>query len=81
MPIPLKDARLCLDCETVFDEPKCPRCDSVGFYPLIRWVQPAIDSEAAAVRASAFKTSLALIGAGAIYGLWMLLKKTDNQER
>ncbi len=35
----LRNARLCLDCEEVHDEPQCPVCASESFAFIKRWVQ------------------------------------------
>jgi hypothetical protein len=37
----LMNARLCLDCEEVHDEPHCPICGSESFAFLTRWVSPS----------------------------------------
>lgn len=34
----LRNARLCLDCEEVHDEPQCPACASETFAFITRWV-------------------------------------------
>lgn len=34
----LRDARLCLDCEEVHDESRCPVCASEAFTYVARWV-------------------------------------------
>lgn len=38
--IPLVDAKLCLDCETVFDSNRsqCSKCGSPQFFPLLSWL-------------------------------------------
>ena len=79
MSIPLQNARLCLDCDTVFDEPRCPSCSSVSYFPLSRWVRPAVASETVKVSTKAKKASLVLLGGGAAFALWKLLKKTDSK--
>lgn len=38
----LRNARLCLDCEEIHDEPQCPACASESFAFITRWV-PAPD--------------------------------------
>lgn len=36
----LKDCRLCVECDFVFEkEDHCPKCGSVVFMPLSRWLQ------------------------------------------
>jgi len=79
MSIPLQNARLCLDCDTVFEEPRCPGCSSESYFPLSRWVRPAVQSETVAVRKKARKTSLMLLGGGAAFALWKLLQKSDHK--
>ena len=79
MSIPLQNARLCLDCDTVFDEPRCPSCSSESYFPLSRWVRPALAAEPVKVSRKAKKASMVLLGGGAAYALWKLLKKTDSK--
>ena len=79
MSIPLQNARLCLDCDTVFDEPRCPSCSSESYFPLSRWVRPAIASDTVKVSKRAKKASLVLLGGGAAFALWKLLKKSDSK--
>ena len=83
MSIPLESARLCLDCDTVFDEPRCPSCSSESFFPLSRWVRPSRESvEGAPSRPVSKKvrnTSLVLGGAGVAYALWKLWKNSDSK--
>jgi len=38
--IDLQRARLCLDCEMIFDGPQCPACTSETFVPITRWIRP-----------------------------------------
>jgi len=47
MSFPLENARLCLDCDTVFDAARCPSCDSESYFPLSRWVRPSNEAPAA----------------------------------
>ena len=42
MSFPLENARLCMDCDTVFDAPICPSCSSESYFPLSRWIRPAL---------------------------------------
>ncbi len=77
--IPLQKARLCMDCDAIFEEVRCPRCSSESFFPLSRWVRPAVDSEAAGLRKKAKKASFLLIGSGVAFTLWQLLKKSDSK--
>ena len=77
MSIPLQNARLCMDCDTIFEEPRCPSCSSESYFPVSRWVRPAVASEKVTVRKAAKKASLVLLGTGAAFALWKLLSKTD----
>ena len=77
MAIPLQNARLCMDCDTIFDEPRCPSCDSESYFPVSRWVRPAVASEQITVRKTAKKASMVLLGTGAAFALYKLLSKTD----
>ena len=43
MSFPLENARLCMDCDTVFDAPICPGCSSESYFPLSRWIRPALE--------------------------------------
>ena len=85
MSFPLENARLCLDCDTVFDEARCPSCGSESYFPLSRWVRPANAYAAAGsapprhARNTARNTSLMLGGAGVAYALWKLLKTPNNK--
>ncbi len=83
MAIQLENARVCLDCDTVFDEPRCPSCSSESFFPLSRWVRPhmvSANSERSVSPAgkAARNTSLVLVGGGVAYALWKLLKAPDK---
>jgi hypothetical protein len=83
MPMLLENARLCLDCDTVFDEPRCPSCSSESFFPLSRWVRPhavPTNSERPAkpARKAVRNTSIVLVGGGLAYALWRLLKSSDT---
>jgi RNA polymerase subunit RPABC4/transcription elongation factor Spt4 len=81
MSIPLQNARLCLDCDTVFDEAQCPGCNSQSYFPLSRWVRPAMESDAVVPKKShtAKKASAILLGSGAAFAMWKLLKKPDDK--
>ena len=84
--IDLKRARLCLDCEAIFDGPECPACTSQTFVPLTRWIRPAAiprREERAPIRASQTPAKTATrpgrllkkslyVGLGA-YGMWKML--------
>ena len=75
MAIPLQNARLCLDCDTVFEGSQCPGCSSQSFFPLSRWVRPAVASDAVKVSNKAKKISFILLGSAAGFALWQFLKK------
>ncbi|MBI4460788.1 MAG: hypothetical protein HY648_12120 [Acidobacteria bacterium] len=81
MSIPLRSARLCLDCETVFQEARCPSCGSESFFPLSRWVRPAMASDSATFRKTAKKASLVLLGSGLAYTAWKLLLKPNSDKK
>jgi len=37
----LSMAKLCLDCEKIFDaELRCPRCGSESWHPITAWIRP-----------------------------------------
>ncbi len=36
----LTDARLCMNCEVIFEADTCPVCGSEAFVPISKWVQP-----------------------------------------
>ena len=37
----LRMARLCLDCEEIFEgKSRCPRCDSETWHPIMGWIRP-----------------------------------------
>jgi hypothetical protein len=52
-------ARLCLDCDEVYDAEECPACSSETFVFLTRWVKPVNQEAAEASAADAAKTSRA----------------------
>ncbi|HWP85494.1 MAG TPA: hypothetical protein VNN17_09915 [Terriglobia bacterium] len=84
MSFPLENARLCMDCDTVFDEPRCPRCDSESFFPLSRWIRPAVEQKPAkpaprSLSQKARNTSLLLGGAGLAYALWKFLTTPEKK--
>ena len=42
----LKMARLCLDCEEIFEgKTRCPRCDSESWHPIMGWIRPMSEAE------------------------------------
>lgn len=76
----LRRARLCLDCEAIFEGPQCPGCTSESYIPVSRWIRPsdlvAVESRPAPALPPAksrgiLKKSLYL-GLGA-YGVWKML--------
>jgi hypothetical protein len=47
----LRMARLCLDCEEIFEgKPRCPKCDSETWYPIMGWIRPISEAEIRVVR-------------------------------
>ena len=47
----LKLARLCLDCEEIFEgKNRCPRCDSETWHPIMGWIRPMSEAEKRVVR-------------------------------
>lgn len=76
----LQNARLCMDCDTVFEEPRCPSCGGESYHPLSRWVRPAIAGQASALKKTATTASLVLLGSGLAYGAWRLLQKPDKKK-
>jgi hypothetical protein len=44
-------ARLCLDCEEIFEgKPRCPRCESESWHPILRWIKPMGEERIRVVR-------------------------------
>jgi hypothetical protein len=42
----LKMARLCLDCEEIFEgKSRCPRCESETWYPIMGWIRPMSEAK------------------------------------
>lgn len=81
MSFPLESARLCMDCDTVFSDALCPSCGSGSYFPLSRWVSPALEEIrpkpaesrellSPTVKKTARNASLALAGTGLAYALW-----------
>jgi len=47
----LKMARLCLDCEEIFEgKTICPRCGSETWYPIMGWIRPMGEASRGVVR-------------------------------
>ena len=78
--IELKRARLCLDCEMIFEGPACPACTSGSFVPVTRWIRlterrelarPAPPAPPAPKPKRLLRKSL-YVGLGA-YGVWKML--------
>lgn len=87
--VELRRAKLCLDCEVIFDGPRCPACTSETFVPVKRWIRP---TERVAAPPSApppaqpvsksrrlLKGSL-YAGLGA-YGVWKMLFEPSPRRR
>jgi len=36
--IPLNKARICIECDIIFEGQVCPTCTSTNWYPLIKWI-------------------------------------------
>ena len=83
----LRRARLCLDCEMIFDAPQCPACASSSFIPVTRWIRPSptepVQRASAGAAPGTGQTPAAkppshllrksvYVGLGA-YGLWKML--------
>ncbi|MBI4463666.1 MAG: hypothetical protein HY647_03080 [Acidobacteria bacterium] len=79
MSISLQNARLCLDCDTIFEEARCPRCSSESFFPVSRWVRPAMASDTKTLSKTAKKASYVLLGSGLAYTAWRLFRKPDHK--
>jgi hypothetical protein len=88
--IELKRARLCLDCEMIFDAPQCPACTSRSFVPITRWIRPterivehpspAPNPPAPVKRPKRFLTKSLYLGLGA-YGAWKMLFEPARPRR
>ena len=50
MGFPLKQARLCLDCDCLTDEPFCRQCDRSDTVPIAGWFRPLDNARDDAVR-------------------------------
>jgi hypothetical protein len=74
-----------MDCDTVFDHAPCPSCGSESYFPLSRWVRPALEEIrpqplasappprellSPTVKRTARNASIALAGTGLAYALW-----------
>ncbi len=75
--IQLQNARICLDCDTVFEELRCPRCSSVSFHPLSKWIRPAIAAEPVAMAKKTRNTSILLLASGIAFVAWHFFTKPD----
>ena len=43
----LRIARLCLDCEEIFEgKPRCPKCESESWHPITDWIKPMGEARA-----------------------------------
>jgi hypothetical protein len=76
----LKRARLCLDCEMLFEGPRCPACASESYVPVTRWIRPtdrrAVEQPTPPAPPPAKSRGLLrksiYVGIGA-FGLWKML--------
>jgi len=42
----LRMARLCLDCEEIFEgKSRCPRCGKESWHPIMGWIRPLSEAE------------------------------------
>jgi hypothetical protein len=49
----LKMARLCLDCEEIFEgDSICPRCGSESWHPIMGWIRPLSEADRSVVRSN-----------------------------
>lgn len=87
--VELRRAKLCLDCEVIFDGPRCPACTSETFVPVKRWIRPTERVEAprpAPPPAPPVSKSRRLlkgslyVGLGA-YGVWKMLFEPSKRRR
>ncbi len=47
----LRMARLCLDCEEIFEgNSRCPRCESETWYPIMGWIRPMSETKVRVLR-------------------------------
>jgi hypothetical protein len=47
----LRMARLCLDCEEIFEgKPRCPMCGSESWHPIMGWIRPMGEANRRVVR-------------------------------
>ncbi|MBI3696860.1 MAG: hypothetical protein HY238_18740 [Acidobacteria bacterium] len=78
--IELKRARLCLDCEMIFEGAACPACTSGSFVPVTRWIRPTELTELVqpaplpppAPKPRRLLRKSLYVGLGA-YGVWKML--------
>ncbi len=77
--ISLQNARICLDCDTVFEESRCPCCGSESFHPLSRWIRPAIAAEPVAMAKKALNTSLLFLASGIAFAAWHFFTKPEKK--
>ncbi len=75
----LRRARLCLDCEMIFEGPRCPACTSESFVPITRWIRPTdrpverrVESPPAPPKPRHALRKTLYVGLGA-YGAWKML--------
>jgi hypothetical protein len=92
--IDLRRARLCLDCEMIFDAPRCPACTSESFVPITRWIQPterrlaerppapaaSLATAPASKKPLRFLKKSVYVGLGA-YGAWKMLFEPSRPRR
>jgi hypothetical protein len=88
--IELRRARLCLDCEMIFEGPQCPACTSESFVPITRWIRPtehrsverpsAAQAPAPPPKSKGLLKKSLYLGLGA-YGVWKMLFEPGKPRR
>jgi hypothetical protein len=88
--VELRRAKPCLDCEVIFDGPRCPACTSETFVPVKRWIRPTERVPApppapppalpAASKSRRLLKGSLYVGLGA-YGVWKMLFEPSQRRR
>jgi hypothetical protein len=86
--VELRRAKLCLDCEVIFEGLQCPACTSETYVPVTRWIRPTERVEAPkpappppppSKPRRLLRKSL-YVGLGA-YGVWKMLFEPSKPRR
>jgi hypothetical protein len=86
--VELRRAKLCLDCEVIFEGLRCPACTSESYVPVTRWIRPterlerpkpAPPAPPASKPRRLLRKSL-YVGLGA-YGVWKMLFEPGKPRR